>query len=128
MALPLTVPVSQQVNLLWVEEWAIKTSFGQNWWNSIPIVLVRSLNFYYHYQYLRKEIEKVEGDTSIFKSFIANSMIMKICELNKKDYKKYKKKLKEENVYSDLLTDTRGRKIKKWLVSLSPRIYYKIMQ
>lgn len=85
-------------------------------------------DFYYHYQYLRKEIEKVEGDTSIFKSFIANSMIMKICELNKKDYKNYKKKLKEENVYSDLLTDTKVRKIKKWLVSLSPRIYYKIMQ
>ena len=83
---------------------------------------------YYHYQYLRKEIEKVEGDTSIFKSFIANSMIMKICELNKKDYKEYKKKLKEKNVYSDLLTDTKVRKIKKWLVSLSPRIYYKIMQ
>ena len=55
-------------------------------------------------------------------------MIMKICELNKKDYKEYKKKLKEENVYSDLLTDTKVRKIKKWLVSLSPRIYYKIMQ
>ena len=82
-------------------------------------------DFYEHYKYLRKEIEKVKGDTTIFKSYIANSMLKKICELNKEDYKKYKKKLKEEKVADDLLTDTMPRKIKKIIVSLSPRLYYK---
>lgn len=82
-------------------------------------------DFYYHYNYLRKEIEKVKGDTSIFKSYIANSMLKKICELNKEDYKKYKKRVKKDKVATDLLTDTLPRKIKKVIVSISPRLYYK---
>lgn len=82
-------------------------------------------DFYKHYKFLKNEIGKVKGDTSIFKSYIANSMLKKICELNKDDYKKYKKKLKEEKVADDLLTDTMPRKIKKIIVSLSPRLYYK---
>ena len=82
-------------------------------------------DFYYHYNYLRKEIEKVKGDTSIFKSYIANSMLKKICELNKEDYKKCKKRVKKDKVATDLLTDTLPRKIKKVIVSISPRLYYK---
>ena len=63
---------------------------------------------------------------NIFKSFIANSLIQKICELNNKDYKIYRKKLITDNVYDDLLTNTISRKIKKVLVKISPKIYYKI--
>ena len=82
-------------------------------------------DFYYHYNYLRKEIEKVKGDTSIFKSYIANSLLKKICELNKEDYKKYKKRVKKDKIEKDLLSDTLPRKIKKVIVSISPRLYYK---
>lgn len=82
-------------------------------------------DFYYHYKYLKKESKNIKGDTSIFKSYIANSMLKKICELNTKDYKLYKKRIKEEKVANDLLTDTFGRKLKKVVVSISPRLYYK---
>lgn len=82
-------------------------------------------DFYHHYEYLKKEVKKIKGNTSIFKSFIANSMLKKICELNKKDYKEYRKKLKKEKVTKDLLSDTIPRKIKKWVVSISPKIYYR---
>ena len=82
-------------------------------------------DFYYHYKYLRKEIEKVKGDTTIFKSYIANSMLKKICELNNEDYKIYRKRVKEDKVTKDLLSDTLPRKIKKIVVSINPRLYYK---
>jgi glycosyltransferase involved in cell wall biosynthesis len=81
-------------------------------------------DFYNHYLYLSNEIETVNVDKKIFKSFIANSMLMKICELNKDDYKMYLKKLKKENIYDNLLSDTLPRKIKKVLVKVSPRLYY----
>ena len=81
-------------------------------------------DFYEHYQYLKKEIEKEKGDTSIFKSYISNSMLKKICELDKKDYKEYKKKLKQDHVENNLLTDTLSRKMKKMIVSISPKFYY----
>ena len=83
-------------------------------------------DFYNHYKWLKEEIEKTNIDSNIVKSFIANSLIQKICELNNKDYKIYRKKLITDNVYDDLLTDTISRKIKKVLVKISPKIYYKI--
>lgn len=85
-------------------------------------------DFYYHYLFLSNEIEKVNVNTKIFKSFIANSMLLKICELNRKDYKAYKKKLNEINIYDNLISDTLPRKVKKVLLRISPRIYYKIMK
>jgi hypothetical protein len=51
-------------------------------------------------------------------------MLMKICELNKDDYKEYLKLMKKNNVYENLLSNTLPRKIKKILVKVSPRIYY----
>ena len=83
-------------------------------------------DFYNHYNYLIKESENIKGNTEIFKSYISNSLIEKICELKYKDYKKYKKKLKEDRVYDNLLTNTISRKIKKILVKVSPKIYFKI--
>ena len=65
---------------------------------------------------------KLKQDT--FKSFIANSMLMKICELKKEEYKEYLKQLRKDKVASDLLTNTTGRKIKKLIVKISPRFYY----
>lgn len=81
-------------------------------------------DFYNHYLYLNKEIEKVAVNKKVFKSFIANSMLMKICELEKADYKYYLKLLKENHVFDNILDDTFQRKIKKQLVKLSPRLFY----
>ena len=81
-------------------------------------------DFYTHYTYLRKEISKTKLKQDIFKSFIANSMLMKICELKKEEYNEYLKLLKKDKVANDLLSNTIARKIKKLIVKISPRFYY----
>ena len=45
-------------------------------------------------------------------------MILKICSLKGKDYKNYKKELKKEKVFDNILTDTTARKIKKVLLQM----------
>ena len=44
-------------------------------------------DFLRHYVFLMKEINKTDLDATVFKSFIANSLILKITELEGKDYK-----------------------------------------
>lgn len=85
-------------------------------------------DFYNHYKYLIKEIDKTDLDSKIFKSFIANSLILKICELEDEDYKEYKDKLIEDKVYDNLLTDNLSRKVKKTLYKISPKITSKIVK
>lgn len=85
-------------------------------------------DFYNHYKYLISEGNKLKTDTTYFKSFISNCLILKITELEKEDYKIYKRKLKKEKVFDNILSDTLTRKIKKVLVEISPKLYYKIMK
>ena len=85
-------------------------------------------DFYNHYLYLEKEINKTNLDSTIFKSFIANSLILKICELKKEDYQIYRKKLVKDKVYSNILKDTIPRKIKYFFLKISPKIYYKLFK
>lgn len=85
-------------------------------------------DFYNHYLFLIKEIDKTDLDSTIFKSFISNSLIIKICELDNKDYKEYKKRVKEDRVYDNLLVDSFGRKIKKIMFKISPKITKKLMK
>ncbi len=80
-----------------------------------------------HYYYLLNSVKKVKLDTTYYKSFISNSLILKITELNKKDYKIYKKRLKDENVFQYLLENTLFRKIKKVIIKISPKIYYRVI-
>ena len=93
--------------------------------NSYDKVLKKVEDFYHHYKYLIKEIDKTDLNSKIFKSFVANSLILKITELNNNDYNKYKNKLIEDKVFDNLLDDTLPRKIKKILIKISPKIYYK---
>lgn len=85
-------------------------------------------DMYDHYCYLLKEAKKLSFDTSTFRSFIANSLILKITELNDEDYKIYLKKLKNDKVFDNILTDTFQRKIKKILLKCSPKKYYKFIK
>ena len=55
-------------------------------------------------------------------------MILKITELNNKDYRIYLKKLKNNKVFDNLLTDTLPRKVKRVLLKISPKIYYKLIK
>ena len=84
-------------------------------------------DFFFHYKNLIKEIDKTTLDSTYFKSFISNSLIVKVCTLKGTDYKKYKKYLKEENVFDNILTDTLPRKIKSILLRISPKLYYKVL-
>ena len=79
-----------------------------------------------HFRYLISESKKLDVDTRYFNSFIANSLILKIVDLKKDDYKKYKKVLKDEQVYDYLLDDSFGRKVKKRIIKKSPKLYYKV--
>lgn len=82
-------------------------------------------DFYNHYQSLLTEIDKTNLNSKVFKSFITNSVLIKIGELKKEDYKKYLKKLKEAKAIDNILADTIPRKIKKLLIRISPKIFYK---
>lgn len=81
-------------------------------------------DFYTHYLFLQKEIEKTKLNKSVFKSFIANSMLIKICSLKNEDYKYYLELLKKEKIFDNLQTDTLPRKLKKLVIKISPRFYY----
>ena len=82
-------------------------------------------DFYNHYLYLVKEINKTKLDKSYFMSFISNSLILKITELEGKDYKEALNRLKKDKVFDNLLDDNLGRKIKKVLLKVSPKLYYR---
>ena len=84
--------------------------------------------FLNHYKYLIKEIDKLNIESSVFKSYISNSLIIKICELKGNDYKEYKKVLKELNVYDNVLSDTLVRKIKKVFFKISPKLSIKLIK
>ena len=84
-------------------------------------------DFYNHYLFLLSEINKTNLRSDTFKSFIANSLIIKVCELEKEDYKAYKKKLKEDKVFDNLLTDSTVRKIKKIVFKINPKLGVKLL-
>jgi len=84
-------------------------------------------DFYEHYLYLIEEINKTTINSKIFKSFCANSVILKICELKGEDYNNYKKRLGKDRVFNNLLDDTLIRKIKKLMYKISPKITKKII-
>lgn len=86
----------------------------------------KAYDFLDHYRYLMKEIKDVKEDTTIFRSFIANSVIEKGTELKGKDYQEYKRELKQEKVLDQILTDSLPRIIKKVLLKISPKLYFKM--
>lgn len=85
-------------------------------------------DFYNHYKYLVKEIDKTNIDSKIFKSYITNSLLIKICELDNPEYKEYFNKLKEGKVFDNLLDDSVSRKIKKYLFKVSPKLTIKFIK
>ena len=85
-------------------------------------------DFYNHYKYLVKEIDKTNIDSKIFKSYITNSLLIKICELDNPEYKEYLNKLKEDKVFDNLLDDSVSRKIKKYLFKVSPKLTIKFIK
>lgn len=85
-------------------------------------------DFYNHYTYLIKEIDKLDIDNSVIKSYLANSLLIKICELNNPEYKEYLNKIRKDKVVDNLLGDTTTRKIKKLLHRVSPKLTIKFIK
>lgn len=83
-------------------------------------------DFYLHYKFLIDEIDKTKLDSLVFKSFISNSMLLKITELRGKDYRLLKKRLNSNKIYDNILADTIFRKVKKVMLKVSPKIYFKL--
>ena len=88
----------------------------------------KALDFLEHFKFLKKESSKISADLAIFNSYIANSLIIKATTLKGEDYRKYIKEIRENNAFEMLLEDTFLRKIKKILISIDPKIYYKIVR
>lgn len=82
-------------------------------------------DFYEHYNYLISECKNIK-DSEVIKSFAANSLIIKIADLKGEDYKEYKKRLKEDKVYDNIISDNYKRKIKKSVMKISPKLFKKI--
>ena len=95
--------------------------------NSYDAVLKKTNDLLIHFKNLLSESSDVVGDLSVFKSFIANSVLLKVTTLKKNDYKVYLKYLKKMNVFSMLLDDTFSRKMKKNIIKISPKLYYKLI-
>ena len=94
--------------------------------NNYDLVKKKVSDMYSHYRFLFNEIDKTKLDTTYFKSFVANSMLLKICSLKNREYKEYLNRLKKENIFDYLLTDTFSRRIKKIFIKISPKLYFKI--
>lgn len=86
-------------------------------------------DFLYHYKNLVDKMDNSDcNNIDVYKSFLANSAILKSLELNSKDYKNYVKELRNLKVFNNLLHDTWQRKVKKIGIRLSPRLYYKVVR
>lgn len=60
-------------------------------------------------------------------SYIANSILIKGKELEKKERSKYLKKIKENNIDKYLLTNTMKRKLKKIIYNINYNLYLKVI-
>lgn len=77
---------------------------------------------------LSQYLDIVDKDSDpYYRSFLANSVILKLKDLNKEDYKKYLSEIKKHNVFDNILSDTLVRKIKKMLLKISPKLYLKVV-
>jgi len=80
-----------------------------------------------HFDYLYKEINKITGltvpDKSTVFSYIANSLIIKGRELDKKDLEEYRKELVRRKIFELIKTDTLVRKVKRLIIKINYRMY-----
>jgi len=72
-----------------------------------------------------KKLIQYDGG-KIYKSFLANSVVLKLKDLKGEDYKNYLSELKRLRVFDNLLSDNLGRKLKKILLTISPKTYLKM--
>lgn len=91
-------------------------------------VLKKANDFLIHFNNLKRVSSNDSSDLSVFNSYIANSVILKSVTLKGKDYRTYISELRRIGAFDMLLDDSFKRKIKKLLVKISPKLYYKIVR
>lgn len=91
-------------------------------------IIKKANDFLEHFKFLVENSKLVDGDLFIFNSYIANSVILKSTTLRGNDYKKYVNELRKIGAFDMLLGDTFSRKIKKVLIKISPKVYYRIVR
>lgn len=74
-------------------------------------------------KWLYREFSNI-NNKELFMMFINNSLIYYSTTLKYCDYKKYKKKLRNMNVYDSIPSDSYKRKIKKFLIKLNAYLFY----
>lgn len=72
-----------------------------------------------------KNIVNLDNDI-YYKSFLANTVLLKLSTLKGKAYKEYLKEIKKEKVIDNILNDTLIRKIKKLILKINPKLYFKM--
>lgn len=72
-----------------------------------------------------KKIIDLDNDI-YYKSFLANTILLKLNTLKGKDYKDYLNEIKKENIIDNILSDTIIRKIKKLILKINPKLYFKM--
>ena len=76
---------------------------------------------------MKKEILNYNPQNKeLFLSFIANCAIEKARVLNKEDFKKYQKILKENGILNDIIANNIVRKLKKIIINLNLKFYLKL--
>lgn len=72
-----------------------------------------------------KNIVNLDNDI-YYKSFLANAVLLKLSTLKGKVYKEYLKEIKKEKIIDNILSDTLIRKIKKIILKINPKLYFKM--
>ena len=85
--------------------------------------LKKAEDFYTGYLYIMDNLDN--SDHRVLKSYISNCLIDKIVKLNNTDYKKYLKRIKNDRVLDNVLANTLPRKIKKMIIKINPKLYYR---
>ena len=80
----------------------------------------------YDIQYKLIEQNNKIKEKKIFKSFIANSLILKGRELNNNDLNNFIIQLKERRIFNQIIDNNIRRKIKKIIMKKNLKLYYKI--
>jgi len=100
--------------------------------NDLKFKLQKTDDVIFHYQNLEKEINSNKNlnkkEKDIINHYLENTVIAKICLLPNKYLKEYKQKLKATNIFKVDFKSNIKYIIKKIILNLNIKIYYKIIK
>lgn len=94
-------------------------------------VLKKANDYLFHYDFLKNKIEDIKIDCDskkLFISYISNAVIQKAKTLSGNELNEYILQMKERKIFDNILADTTFRKIKKFILKNTPKIYFLIFR